>query len=420
MEIHNIPNGVLLKEVTIKPVGVRLRKKNGRIVMLILAILCMAGMASAAPTLTFSPSSLTLAPGATAPVSLILSEVPNGLAGYEVTMVTPTSLVTITDATFPSWGVLNRKTPVTGGYTVSAVDLNKEVQPGMTDIMLATMTVRGVSAGTATVRIEGLQMNADGGDEMSPSLGTLQVIVTGEPVTTTVPTTTPTPTATTTKGTTTTTTPTAETTTGTTTTTTPTVETTTGTTTEATPATTGSTAPGTATTTVVATIAPVVTATPGVLAGAPVAGFAALPPWGSAPLKVQFYDRSTGSPTSYEWDFGDGGTSMISAPEYTYRSEGKYTVKLTVTSSKGSSTVTQKDYIAVGNAYIPKVVTTATAADATAAPSAARTSAQNPVSRTQKPAGTRTTKAAAGSVTPIAGIIGVAVISVLLVKKENQ
>ncbi|MEW1939569.1 PKD domain-containing protein, partial [Pseudarthrobacter sp. NPDC080037] len=41
---------------------------------------------------------------------------------------------------------------------------------------------------------------------------------------------------------------------------------------------------------------------------APVASFTASPTSGTAPLNVSFTDTSTGSPTSWAWDFGDGGT----------------------------------------------------------------------------------------------------------------
>ncbi|NIQ09984.1 MAG: PKD domain-containing protein, partial [Gammaproteobacteria bacterium] len=41
----------------------------------------------------------------------------------------------------------------------------------------------------------------------------------------------------------------------------------------------------------------------------PTADFAASPTSGTAPLTVNFTDLSSGSPTSWSWDFGDGGTS---------------------------------------------------------------------------------------------------------------
>src|SRR5690606_10272909 len=59
---------------------------------------------------------------------------------------------------------------------------------------------------------------------------------------------------------------------------------------------------------------------------------------GLAPLTVQFTDTSTGSPTKWEWDFGDGGKSTSKNPSHTYSGAGTYTVKLTVTNSYGSDT----------------------------------------------------------------------------------
>ena len=43
--------------------------------------------------------------------------------------------------------------------------------------------------------------------------------------------------------------------------------------------------------------------------GPPVAGFYGTPTSGEAPLTVDFYDQSTGNVTSWDWDFGDGGSN---------------------------------------------------------------------------------------------------------------
>ena len=40
--------------------------------------------------------------------------------------------------------------------------------------------------------------------------------------------------------------------------------------------------------------------------GAPAASFTASPTSGTAPVSTTFIDRSTGVPTSWIWDFGDG------------------------------------------------------------------------------------------------------------------
>jgi len=82
---------------------------------------------------------------------------------------------------------------------------------------------------------------------------------------------------------------------------------------------------------------------------APVAGFVGSPTSGDAPLAVNFTDQSTNSPTSWSWDFGDGGTSTQQNPSYTYNTAGTYTVTLISTNSCGSDTATKVDYITVTN-----------------------------------------------------------------------
>ncbi|WP_052725509.1 PKD domain-containing protein [Methanosarcina sp. Kolksee] len=87
----------------------------------------------------------------------------------------------------------------------------------------------------------------------------------------------------------------------------------------------------------------------------PVAAFSATPTSGNAPLKVQFTDKSTGSPTSWKWSFGDGKTSTVKTPVHTYSKEGKYTVSLTVKNAAGTNTKTIKNYITVKTAPIKPV-----------------------------------------------------------------
>jgi PKD repeat protein len=52
---------------------------------------------------------------------------------------------------------------------------------------------------------------------------------------------------------------------------------------------------------------------------------------------AQFTDTSTGSPTSWEWNFGDGGTSTAQNPNHSYTTAGYKTVTLTVRNSSGSN-----------------------------------------------------------------------------------
>ncbi len=79
---------------------------------------------------------------------------------------------------------------------------------------------------------------------------------------------------------------------------------------------------------------------------APIANFSGSPTSGEAPLTVYFTDASSGA-TSWDWDFGDGGSSTAQNPSHTYYSAGTYTVALTVTNSCGSDTETKTNYITV-------------------------------------------------------------------------
>jgi PKD repeat protein len=64
---------------------------------------------------------------------------------------------------------------------------------------------------------------------------------------------------------------------------------------------------------------------------------------------VQFTDKSTNTPTSWAWSFGDGGTSTAKNPSHTYTKEGTYTVKLTVSNKCGSDTEIKDNYITVSS-----------------------------------------------------------------------
>jgi len=99
----------------------------------------------------------------------------------------------------------------------------------------------------------------------------------------------------------------------------------------------------------------------------PVANFTANVTAGDAPLAVQFTDASTGSPTSWAWDFEDDGVvdSIEQNPVHIYAAAGTYTVNLTVTNDAGSDSAVKTGYIVVTEPYVPQpasvVVTPSTA-----------------------------------------------------------
>ncbi len=82
----------------------------------------------------------------------------------------------------------------------------------------------------------------------------------------------------------------------------------------------------------------------------PVPAFSGTPTSGTAPLTVQFTDLSTGSPANWTWNFGDGNTSTVENPLYTYPDDGTYSVMLTATNAAGSNISIQSGFIVVGAA----------------------------------------------------------------------
>lgn len=82
-----------------------------------------------------------------------------------------------------------------------------------------------------------------------------------------------------------------------------------------------------------------------------VADFTGTPLSGLAPLSVAFTDASTLSPTSWDWDFGDGTShSHVQNPTHIYTTPGTYSVSLTASSAThGSGSVTKAGYITVAD-----------------------------------------------------------------------
>ena len=81
----------------------------------------------------------------------------------------------------------------------------------------------------------------------------------------------------------------------------------------------------------------------------PVAGFSADTTQGAAPLTVTFTDSSSNSPTGWQWDFdNDGSTDATNQnPVYIFPAAGTYSVRLTAANAAGSDDLLQENYIQV-------------------------------------------------------------------------
>ena len=73
---------------------------------------------------------------------------------------------------------------------------------------------------------------------------------------------------------------------------------------------------------------------------------------------IQFKDLSSNNPTSWLWQFGDGGVSTDQNPQYTYANSGTYTVRLQIVSNTGSDTIVKSNFITIEKPTIFSVVNT--------------------------------------------------------------
>jgi PKD repeat protein len=80
----------------------------------------------------------------------------------------------------------------------------------------------------------------------------------------------------------------------------------------------------------------------------PVAEFSASPTIGNAALNVTFTDNTKGTPTAWNWNFGDGTNSTVKSPKHTYSKAGNYTVILKTSNAAGNDTKIKTSYIKVG------------------------------------------------------------------------
>ncbi len=68
---------------------------------------------------------------------------------------------------------------------------------------------------------------------------------------------------------------------------------------------------------------------------------------GYAPFQVHFFDTSTGTPTAWSWDFGDGTSSPARHPVHSYAAPGVYSVTLVVSDGETGSGKTKTNLITV-------------------------------------------------------------------------
>ncbi|OAQ52726.1 hypothetical protein HTG_10390 [Natrinema mahii] len=122
----------------------------------------------------------TVEPDGTAVHRVALTDAPNGLAGFELSLELSGDAATIENASYPDEYRLTTDPVVSDdgeSVTVEAVDLDDAVTPGASDVTLATVTVGGTEPGTAALAVTDARLDADGGSRIEPALETGTVTV---------------------------------------------------------------------------------------------------------------------------------------------------------------------------------------------------------------------------------------------------
>lgn len=251
-------------------------------------------------------------------IPVLLDSAPAGIAGYIfTTSFTPSGVARISSVTMPEWAVIKKAEGTPGeNVLVSALDLEMKVEAGAEPVQFCTFGVEGVSEGVTTLNIVITEITDDNGDpvlvDFTPS--TITVGAKSQP---------PSPVQT-------------------------------------------PQAPSTPAPAPVATpdmvqnepvpvveITPKVTPTP---VPTVIADFTAQLQEGSAPMTVFFTDNSTGYPTKFMWNFGDGSsdnTSPLQNPQHIYRIPGIYNVSLTASNNEYTDSMEKSGFITVKPMYLP-------------------------------------------------------------------
>jgi len=155
-----------------------------------LAALALLGAVAAAGTATAQrdrPAVVvtdgTTAPDGTTTVGIVLTTAPDGLSGYYLDVsVANADVARIESASYPEqFGLTSEPAISADGATVTleAADMEGAIEPGATDVTLATVTITGVAPGEAELTVDPRQFDADDGSAIGPATGAGTVTVAG-------------------------------------------------------------------------------------------------------------------------------------------------------------------------------------------------------------------------------------------------
>lgn len=151
--------------------------RSARLPLALVALVLFAGtvpaLAAGQSTPAISIETGSVAAGETMAVPVVLTSAPDGLAGYQVELaVDDPTVARFENASYPDRLGLTTD-PVIGSdggtVTLEAADLDGQIEPGASDVTLATVQLTGVGGGETQVTIASSQVDADGGGVVEPA-----------------------------------------------------------------------------------------------------------------------------------------------------------------------------------------------------------------------------------------------------------
>jgi hypothetical protein len=117
--------------------------------------------------------------GSTVSCPITLDAAPTGLSGYNITVTVENPAVAeILDVSYPEWaGIHGNSTLPSSSVWMKAADLNDIVQSSTQPVSLGTVVIRGLSAGSSSIRLTTTAMDDDGGNVLAPASGTGTITV---------------------------------------------------------------------------------------------------------------------------------------------------------------------------------------------------------------------------------------------------
>ena len=130
--------------------------------------------------LRITPASSVIPLGDSQQFQLVLSNVPAGLSGANISIaLTNPAAGTITAITPPAWAALNKTSvlPAASAW-IDSVDIGQQVQSGATDVPLGTITIQGNNPGESEIALAVLELDADNGAPITSGVVNGQITVT--------------------------------------------------------------------------------------------------------------------------------------------------------------------------------------------------------------------------------------------------